>query len=275
VHDDKDLSSHIASIKGVDLILHDYPFDTMDNWHTLKTLGVPIIAIDDDGNESLADLILNTTFCLPKSQYRWLGKDQTLLSGPQYALLRPEFNNAHWVGYDAKKIVCVIGSAQAANDFAFGLIQNVGIFEDASVSMVVGAGFKDIKALKALAKINNIELFQSISANALVSLMTQARLCITTGGMITYESLGLNVPALIFAQMDNMIEEITYVSSQKACIGLGIEVRTLDYEDLKAQISYLYNDPITLMAMSKAQKTLMDTNGTQRAALAILDYLRR
>jgi len=257
---------------GFDLAIIDYPFPKSGDWDALKQAAKATIAIDDWGGNVAADMIFNGTV-LERFHIYDEAVSSLIFKGADYTLLRPEFANHSWYGTDNDRITVVIGSGEAARDWAFGLMQDWPQALMKRAHFVVGAGFDRFEALQSLAQSRHITLKRGLDAACLVNLLCKSRLALTTGGMIAYEVIALNVPALINPQIDNLIDEIAWFSERGACIDLGFE-GARDFAAVYAQILALYEDSARLQAMSACQAALLDGRGLYRICDEIKTYLQ-
>lgn len=251
-----------------DLIIHDYPFDDHEAWAFYRSLTPLLVAIDDWGRGYGADLIFNGTVIEKYHQYADLSPHSKVFCGADYTLLRPEFAEKKWLGPDSNTVSLIIGSGEMAARWALRLAQN---WPDAvAAQMVVGGGFTELDALKDIISDKNIMLFQGLSGPDLADLICQSRLALCTGGMIAYEVVALHAPAIIFPQIDNLVDEIAFFDTHQACFDLGFshdgEGGGMNMARLLALFWRLYDDEKALMRMSKAQSSLMDGRGVYRIA---------
>lgn len=259
--------------KAFDLAVIDYPFPKDGDWAALKRAAKATIAIDDWGGNVAADIIFNGTV-LERFHIYDAAQRALVFKGADYTLLRPEFATHSWSGADNDRVTVVIGSGEAARDWAFGLMQNWPAALVDRAHFVVGAGFDRFEALQALAQSHQITLKRGLDATCLVNLLCKSRLAITTGGMIAYEVIALNVPALINPQIDNLIDEIAWFASHGACIDLGLE-GAKDFEAVFTHILALYEDRARLLMMAQHQAAILDGRGLYRLCDEIKNYLRK
>lgn len=255
-----------------DLIINDFPFPVAADAEALRATGGLLAVIDDWGGNITGDLIFNGTVL---ERFHLYGASNAVIhKGPDYTLLRPEFAKTRWLGPEQTGIAVVIGSGEAANVWAFELMKSWPDEWSSQAQFVVGGGFVDFEALDRLAKSRQISLQRGLKGAELATLLAHSRMALTTGGMIAYEVIALGVPALIYPQIDNLVDEIAWFAKRGACLDLGFDSGA-KVDLVLSQAKSLYADHERLIALSKAQTATLDGQGLYRIADAIQKALQK
>jgi len=266
---------HPTDITAVraDALLVDLPQRANFPWALASRLGMPVIAIDDEGGDVEADLIVNPAAFDGSCRYRRAAPGTRLLRGPRYALVRPAFSVRSWRAPLKKQILIVVGSGERAAGWARKLLTAFpfGLQID-DCRIVVGAAFPDIGAFLVSARAAGIEVLQGIDAPQLAKLMANASVALVTGGMVVPEALTVGVPVIAFPQVENLVPEMQWLGSYGCIADLGFE-RGMDMDAVGHDLAELIEDKDLAMRQSMLGRRLFDGSGMQRVASAIDDVL--
>lgn len=217
--------------KAVDwLIVDHYALDAQ--WEqAMRPLYRKLMAIDDLADRAHVCNVLLDQNLVEDIDTRYQGKVPDLckcLLGPEYALLRSEFNAlrpaslARRVTPELNRLLVFLGGSDEENETGKAV---VGIKKAnrkwKHIDIVVGQNFPAIETLKRdLAGFPSVELHVQTSDMAL--LMAAADLAITAGGSVTWEKCTLGLPSLVAIQGDNQHSIATKMHECGAQITLGL-----------------------------------------------------
>ena len=274
VEDHGTFFSLIAETKA-DLVLVDHPRPGPGFWRGLGTVvrGIPVAAIDDEGGDVDADLVINGTVLDQYHHYPQLRAQARLLLGGEYSLIRPVFGATPWRNPREPSVLIVVGSADRARDWALQLVSGkVDLSNWGEVSMVVGRAFPEMPRLQRNCDALGVRLESGLSGERMAAAMSQAGVALITGGMIVYEALAIGVPAIVFPQIENLIPEAQWLARHGCIIDLGYDGGT-NADLVAAAVSRLLSSPSERLAMSSAQRATIDGRGMARASQAIDELL--
>jgi spore coat polysaccharide biosynthesis predicted glycosyltransferase SpsG len=262
-----------ALLAGVapDLVLVDRPGLDAAWWQALDACArdIPIALIDDYGGTFPADLVINGTVLEQYHHYSGLRPAARVLAGAQYALVRPQFARQPWLAPAERSLLIVAGGGDAARDWALWLVSGaLPLASWGRVGMIVGAAFPQRDALARACARHGVALESGVPAERMAQALSQAALALTTGGMIVYEAVAAGVPALVFPQMDNLVDEAAWFAAQGAVADLGA-AGGMDARALGGMVAQLLARHHERIAMSHRQRALVDGQGMLRAARAI------
>ena len=256
-----------------DLVIVDLPPSIARPWKAIREWAqVPIIALDDEGGELDADLIINGTALDKYHQYK-CPSDARILCGTQFTMIRPVFSAHSWSGADTS-VAIVVGSGERAEAWALMLASGaVNMSAWGAVRMVVGHSFKKYAQLASHCQQTGINLQRSLSGEALASLVCQSAVALITGGMIVYETLAMGVPAVVFPQIPNLVPEAEWFSAQGAIVDLNYD-GGMDPLAVEKAVGHLLSNRESALTMSAKQREILDGRGMERAAAAIDSLLQ-
>jgi spore coat polysaccharide biosynthesis predicted glycosyltransferase SpsG len=266
----------IASRFAVDLFLCDHPAAPEQIWQRVRYRpDLPCVAIDDKGGHVDADLIINGTVIEELQRYVELREGAVVLTGSRHTLVRKEFSDRVWQEPERRSVTIVVGSGDRAAEWALWLTSGkLDMSGWGAVTMVTGAAFPRSDALRQRCTALGIALRQSLSAMQMAEALAGATVALTTGGMIVYECVVTGVPAVIFPQEKNLVEECAWFDAQGCAVSLGHD-GGFSGETVAGAVAALLGDQARRSAQSATARLTMDGRGMERAARAISGMLQR
>jgi len=264
----QDLARILNSLNP-DAVLSDLPHHTPELWKTLKHPGRPLIAIDDEGGDVRADLVINGSVPASSHHYPTLLDGGHALTGPAYTLLRNAFSQHRWKAENKRSVCVVIGSGSRAQEWAFNILEYQ--FDKSrwgEITLVVGSAFADVERLSTLCQAQVIALHQGVGAGDLAKHLASARVALVTGGMVSCEALAVGVPSLVFPQVTNLIPEVAWLAERGAVIDLGHECG-MDFNIIDRHISEVLRSSDLARSLSIKGLAIIDGHGAKRAAEVI------
>jgi spore coat polysaccharide biosynthesis predicted glycosyltransferase SpsG len=265
--------ARFVSERRHDAVLVDLPRRARWPWPLLRGLRKPIIAIDDEGGDVIADLVLNGTVLEAYHNYPCLPGGARALVGARYTLIRPEFGRARWRRPPQRSIIIVVGSGKRAHEWSFALASGAVRWRRwGRASMVVGAGFPKFRALMKACQDSGVVLRRGLSARDLAALLAGSSVALTTGGMVVYEALAVGVPTVVFPQIANLVPEAEWFAAEKCVRNLGFD-EGMDMTKVAQEVGAVMRSSSLAGRMSKRGRLIVDGRGLERAAAAVADLL--
>ena len=258
-----------------DVILVDHPRPGSNFWNELNARAgdVPIVAIDDEGGDVKADLIINGTVLDQYHKYPFAGPQAKLIVGREFALIRPVFRATPWQSPREDSVVIVVGSGDRACDWALQLTSgSVDLTQWGKVRMIVGRAFPSMARLQHDCDALGVSLDSGLSGERMAEALSQATVALITGGMVVYEALAVGVPAIVFPQIENLIPEARWFAQRGCIVDLGYEGGA-NSRLVSQAVSRLLASTSDRLAMSSNQRATIDGCGMLRAAKAISDLM--
>jgi UDP-2,4-diacetamido-2,4,6-trideoxy-beta-L-altropyranose hydrolase len=227
--------------------------------HALRHAGPRVMAIDDLGRVHNCDLLLDQNYyAQPAAHYPGVPAT-TMLLGPGYALLRPEFAQAR-AGVapregPVQRILLCMGGMDAGNTTSMALdaIERAGLATTA-LDVVIGAAHPAQNAIASRCVANHLWRLH-VQTDDMANLLAAADLAIGAGGTATWERCALGVPTL--------------------AVELASNQRELLREGARAGFLYAFDDPLSVNAIATHLKALVANSGLRRhlsvTALALTD----
>lgn len=243
-----------------------------------------IMVIDDLANRyHNCDALLDQNLCKNYNS-RYVGLVQTgctMLLGPAYALLRPEFRERREGARErygcVRRILVFFGGSDSARvtEKAVRAINSLGR-ADISIDVVVGGANPQHNMLKVFCDtINNVTFHHQVSHMA--ELMEAADLFVGAAGSITWEHMALGLPSMVVTVAENQVPIATHLGQIGMLYYVGKADDSADNiieQKLATAVDYLINDKSKLMHYSQYCKQLVDAKGTQRVVDVLCEAVR-
>jgi UDP-2,4-diacetamido-2,4,6-trideoxy-beta-L-altropyranose hydrolase len=232
-----------------------------------------LMAIDDLGRLHECDLLLDAN-CHPEPQTRYAGSracGTTLLTGPAFALLRPEFAQAR-SGVSVRsgpvrRLLVFMGGMDAGN--ATGQVLDALALLDEPLpplDVVIGAGHPARAAVEAFC-ISRPGSRCHVQTRDMAALLAQCDLAIGAGGGATWERCCLGVPTLALALADN--QRALLWAAARAGLVYSPDGAEPNAALLATHVQALLHNSALREALSRAGMAAVDGHGAKRAAAAL------
>jgi UDP-2,4-diacetamido-2,4,6-trideoxy-beta-L-altropyranose hydrolase len=266
-----------ALAAGADwLVVDHYALDA--RWEArLRDVASRLLVIDDlaDRRHDCDVLLDQQAVDGMAERYRGLLPDRcTVLLGPRYALLRPDFARRRADGLRDRaapvaRLLVFFGGADTLN---FGLRTIEALDSLASdglaLDLVVGLANPHAAALAAAAAARPW-LTLHPGDSEMSALMAEADLMIGGAGTTIWERCALGLPAIAVAMADNQQPGAAYVARDGAMLFLG-DAETVDGAALGAAVQTLLASPWLRAHMAARAAALVDGKGADRVAGVLL-----
>lgn len=227
----------------------------------LRSVATRILAFDDLANRTHdCDILIDPNLHdSPESRYAALvGEATRVFVGPQYALLRPEFD-----GYPPRvrdqgvgKLLAFFGGSDPTHE-AFKVVQALRALDSRAppTALVLGpinpCAQQVHEAARGLTEIKLLE-----STDKMARIMAESDLALGTCGGAAWERCLLGLPALVVISAENQRDDARILHSLGAVRNLG-EGAQVGFDTWMAAITDLQEDSRALSAMSKAAMAVM------------------
>ena len=248
------------------LVVDQYALES--RWeNALRAVTGRILVIDDLANRMHdCDVLLDPNLHdSPETRYCGLvGKSTQVFVGPQYALLRPEFDLVAPRTRDrgVNKVLAFFGGSDPSNE-AQKIVSALRTLADRAPHTVLVLGPihpRTQEIQRAALGFDRIDLVGSTGKMA--RLMGEADLALGTCGGAAWERCLLGLPALVVVSADNQDDDARILHALGAVRNLGQATGT-SAETWAAAIAEMQEGPDALMAMSRAAQSVMQ--GRQKA----------
>lgn len=172
-----------------------------------------ILVIDDLANrEHMADLLLDCGLTHTEVNYAGINhKPAQYLLGPQYALLRPEFNyyrkllDRESELSDPLKILINLGGVDKNNITSqiLGIFQKLQLGIDIQLTVVMGSSAPWTEYIKKIAKSMKYETTVLVGVSNMAELMIKHNLAIGAAGSTAWERCCLGLPTIMICMAEN------------------------------------------------------------------------
>jgi UDP-2,4-diacetamido-2,4,6-trideoxy-beta-L-altropyranose hydrolase len=227
----------------------------------LRPAAPRILVIDDLANrEHDCDVLLDPNLHdSPGSRYTGLvGEHTRVFVGPQYALLRPEFDRIAPRTRDqgVRKMLVFFGGADPSNE-ALKIVHALRALATRAPRAVLVLGPISPHAQEIRRTASGLAEIEVIGAtNEMARLMAESDLALGTCGGAAWERCVLGLPALVVVSAENQRDDARILHSLGAVRNLG-EADDTSVETWVAAIAAMQDDVAALSAMSHAAQSVM------------------
>lgn len=214
----------------------------------MRDSGSRVLAIDDLGRTHDCDVLLDQNYYANPSARYPAGAATTMLLGPRYALLRPEFAHAR-AGVTARDgavrrmLLCMGGmDAGDATSLALDAIEAGGL-AGTPLDVVIGPAHPARTMIETRCAANPAWRVH-VQTDNMAGLLAAADLAIGAGGTTTWERCAVGVPTLAVELADNQREVLR--------------------EGARAGFLYAFDDPLSVAALVVHLRALVTNSGLRR-----------
>jgi UDP-2,4-diacetamido-2,4,6-trideoxy-beta-L-altropyranose hydrolase len=229
--------------------------------HALRSVTGRILVIDDLANRMHdCDILLDPNLHdSPETRYRGLvGESTQVFVGPQYALLRPEFDLVAPRTRDrgVNKILAFFGGSDPSNEAQKIICALRALATRAPRTVLVLGPIHPHAQEIRQAALGLSQLDVVGPTREMARFMGEADLALGTCGGAAWERCLLGLPALVVVSADNQRDDARILHSLGAVRSLGDAYRT-SVETWVSAIADMQECPKVLMAMSRAAQSVM------------------
>jgi len=251
------------------LIIDHYAIDC--SWEiAFKEIVKRILVVDDLAMfRHKCDVLVNHT-PLPnlENEYRKLvHSNTTLLLGPKYFILGPEYRRARANSKKrdgrVERILVFYGGEDSTNQTRKSLKAISALsLEHISVDVVSSvSGARRDELLELVSKLRSGRLYSRLPSLSL--LMANACISLGAGGNTMWERFFMGLPAIVTTTAENQEPAIRYLSEQKLVTWLG-DASTVGMHHIQECLSRHLSEPQLLIDQSEKVSSLVDGFGTRR-----------
>jgi UDP-2,4-diacetamido-2,4,6-trideoxy-beta-L-altropyranose hydrolase len=264
--DDVEGVRHIAST-GVSWIVTDgYAFRT-EYLRVLVEAGWPVVSFDDLAAWPFPSAVVVNGGLGARNLHYETAAGTRLLLGPEYLSLRRAFRGRKGpFRTRVRRILTCFGGADP--DDRTGLaVETWATLKDAGeLDVVVGPSYRSLPALLEMARRSGAVVHHDIEAEPLADLMRQTDIAIASAGMIACELCAMGVPTILTALSENQRPNALALAET----GAAHVIEHLSREAILAALDELLTDAGRRQSMARVAARLIDGNGAERLADAIL-----
>lgn len=265
-------------------VLEDMPVDWLvvdhyalaAEWERVVRPHAERVAVIDDlaDREHDCDLLVDQNF-FPDAQRRYedlVPQNCKLLTGPRYALMRPEYAEVRRLigprrGPVSRVLVFYGGSDRGDQTSRALRVLSRPEFEHLGVDVVVGSNHPDRTGVENLAARRPLTDVHG-SLEHLAGLMAEADVALGGGGSTTWERCATGLPSIVIAVAENQVPFTEALGEDDRILYLG-EADSTTEEHLAEALQTLVDDPERLRELAERSWYLTDGLGALRVAEAI------
>lgn len=239
-----------------------------------------ILVIDDLADRQHdCDILIDMTYGRSPGDYKSLVPPSCeILTGADYALLRPEFmkarQNLHRHFDDARHVLISFGGVNPKGATEMTLLMLEG-YQDRPLRIDImtgsgAAGLDKIQAAAAQINAGNLhEVSLHVDTARASDLMARADICIGAGGTTSWERCCLGLPTLAIELADNQAPTLKALEDFGALISLG-KIENLNPGTFLKSFASVMSSFTTLQSLSQKALLVCDGRGADRVACVML-----
>lgn len=230
------------------------------------------IVLDDLLDRKLpVDLLINSAVGAERLDYSRL-TEASLLLGPQYALLRPEFAIApeRTTRPRIERVLITMGGSDHGTLVCDVVRWCLAAAPDTDMAVVSGPFFENVEELRALTRGGRAVVLERPEMR---DVMLLGDIAITSGGQTLFELAATALPAIVIATAGNQVQNVSDFTAAGTIRNAG---RHSDPQ-LRSRFDAAYDelrDESVRSAMSSRGPELVDGRGAERTAARILELLQ-
>ena len=244
-----------------DLLVVDHYYLDGQWEHALRSVARRILVIDDLADRPHdCDVLLDSNLHdSPATRYAGLVGERTqVFVGPQYALLRPEFDRVppRIRNAGVGRMLIFFGGADPSHEAlkVVHALRAIGASVPPAV-LVLGPINPDAEEIRRSASaLTGVELIGA--TNEMARLMADADLALGTCGGAAWERCVLGLPAIVVVSAGNQRDDARILHSVGAVLNLGAADK-ITVQGWITAIAHIRDDPDALTAMSRAAQNVM------------------
>ena len=242
-----------------------------------------IVVIDDLADRPHdCDLLMDQTLGRDPADYKaFVPPRCRILTGPDYALLRPQFAAARPAALARRgrqagrvgRILVMLSTGDRDNVTGLvlaGLERPKGKFV---VDVVMGAGAPHLQAVRQQAGESRHNVIVRAGVGDVAELMADADLCIGAGGTASWERCCMGLPTVVIEIADNQRKIIEGLDKAGAIFKAGWH-RDLTAEIIAGHVQVLIDNPARIVAMGVVAATICEGKGAELLAAQIGNLLK-
>jgi UDP-2,4-diacetamido-2,4,6-trideoxy-beta-L-altropyranose hydrolase len=242
---------------------------------SLKDDGWKVCVIDQLGNKNIsADLLINYSIVEDWINYNILQEDMVSLFGPEFTLLRGEFeepiSSQKEKKVESQNVLISMGGVDRTGA-TIRLIEALSTLESNLMkTIVIGAGFAHRDKLGDRKNLGENNFVFKDNVERMSSEMSCADIAISAGGNTLYELAAMGVPTLVLWEDEHERILADSFASRGAVLNIGNGMST-PKKVITDSILSLLSDQARLDEMRSCSMSIVDAKGVNRVCKAILE----
>lgn len=257
------------------IVVDGYHFGS-DYQRQLKSERCRVLFLDDFGHAApySADLVMNQNISAEESLYTNRAPYTRCLLGPQYCLLRNEFNAwREWhreIAPLGRRVLVTMGGSdpQQLSERAIRALTQVDS-PDLEAAIVVGAGKMGAENLESIADSVEAKITLHRDVSNMPELMAWADAAISAAGTTTWELCLMGLPAILITAAENQVQIARQLAQRECAIYLG-DASEVQPRQISGALRSLLMDQNRRRAISSRCRQIVDGQGAARVVRELL-----
>lgn len=270
--DAQETAAILANLQPDWLVVDHYALD--QRWEEALAPHYRKLLVIDDLADRLhrCDVLLDQNLgSQPEHYAQWVPAHCPVLTGPQYALLRPEFAALRSYSLQRRQaqpalrqLLITMGGVDQPNATGQVLqaLKTCALPADCRITVVMGLTAPWLQSVRDLAAQMPWLTEVVVNVNNMAQRMADSDLAIGAAGSTSWERCCLGLPTLMVVLADNQKEAAAHL--HKAGAANCLEFSSLLHQDLHDQLQCLIDQPELLSQMSTCATAITDGLGVER-----------
>ena len=240
-----------------------------------KDLRVLTVSIDDLGQKRFySDIVINGTIVPEWQKYIPTGFQTKFFIGPEYMILRKEFEDAHKktrrINKHVTNVLIAMGGSDP-KDLTIKAIEAVNnLSENVNVTILLGPAYRShVKLRKILSTVKKRKLKVIPGVSETSEYLLNSDIIVSGGGITLYESAATGTPAVVLTEKIHQNKTAGEFERRGVVINLGLGEKISEIS-ITHCLSELMQDVDRRRRMSTSGKKLVDGRGALRVAKILL-----
>lgn len=190
------------------------------------------------------------------------------LEGPDFLILRPEFEEDPGYVYNKNKVLISMGGSDPHNLTAVALDSLKQAKFTGKAHVVLGPGYSTTNEKNLRQKISQYAFTVQIERNVkdMRSRMRQAAVGFSAFGTTAYEMMSQRLPAMVFTHYGWQEPSARLFEKMGCCSYLGCAEEGINISFIKDKVAFLLSDSEAAIRMSEKSRSIVDGSGAKRVA---------
>jgi len=272
---EKEISAHLERKLYNWIVVDGYGFSGAALYERLTARGARLLMLDDFADRTLkTDVLLNQNTDRTDLYTGNRVQADRLLLGPRYALVSPEYREAHWDAKqheDLKRVLISFGGVDRHGCTQKVLVHLDGYEQTLDVDVVIGPFYRFDREIRAYCGRHRLAIHQKLTS--LADLMRRADVMVSAAGTTVWQACCVGVPLVAIQTQDNQRELYRTLEREGAAVCAQAAV-SVDLppggEDRFLAMFRRAADPAARRDRSAKARQLVNGNGASRVVDALV-----
>ncbi len=242
----------------------------------LRGAGIPVVVMDDGqlSQVAQASLVVNSTTSTLDAQYLEMNPAVKICSGPDYRLMRREFQRGDNPPQDKRFGIAVCIGGSDPKGLTVPLINALSdVLNDVPVRVITGAAFNDISALNEAIKASPLAIQHIHNCQDMADVWRHSKLAVSAAGGSQFELGVCETPSVLLMVAENQRTATEQAQQEGWCTTFDC-TGDVPFDEIAGTVHALWQQPGKLEAMQQAVKGKYHAEGAFNILNAIAEVIQ-